>query len=74
MTVTIHEAKTHLSRLIKKAMEGEEVLIAKGKRVVVRLIPAAGKGSERRADGAKGLVWIADDFNAPLEAFKEYTV
>ena len=73
MTVTIHEAKTHLSRLIKKALEGEEIVIAKGKRVMVKLTPVVGKGVERKADGAKDQVWIADDFNVPLEAFKEYT-
>jgi antitoxin (DNA-binding transcriptional repressor) of toxin-antitoxin stability system len=73
MTVTIHEAKTHLSRLIKKALEGEEIVIAKGKRVMVKLTPVAAKGVERKADGAKDQVWIAEDFNVPLEAFKEYT-
>ena len=73
MTVTIHEAKTHLSRLIQRAMEGEEILIAKGKRVMVRLTPIPQKEMERRADGAKGMVWIADDFDAPLEAFKGCT-
>lgn len=37
MTVTIHEAKTNLSKLIKKAEEGEEVIIARGKEEVVKL-------------------------------------
>jgi antitoxin (DNA-binding transcriptional repressor) of toxin-antitoxin stability system len=67
-----HEAKTHLSRLIKMALEGEEIIIAKGRRVVVKLTPIAGKGVERKADRAKGFVWMADDFDAPLEAFKDY--
>jgi antitoxin (DNA-binding transcriptional repressor) of toxin-antitoxin stability system len=74
MTVTIHEAKTHLSRLIRKALEGEEIVIAKGKRVMVKLTPVAGKGVARKADGAKDHVWMAEDFNAPLAAFKDYSV
>ena len=44
MQVNIHEAKTHLSKLIRYALEGEEVVIAKGNRALVRLevLPAYG--------------------------------
>jgi prevent-host-death family protein len=38
-TITIHEAKTQLSRLIKKACRGEEIVIARGKEPVVKLVP-----------------------------------
>lgn len=39
-TVTTHEAKTHLSRLLAAVEQGEEILIARGKKVVARLLPA----------------------------------
>ena len=72
-TVTIHEAKTHLSRLINEALRGEEIIIAKGKKPLVRLIALAEARQERRLDGVKGLVVaISDDFDAPLADFNEY--
>lgn len=54
-TVTIHEAKTHLSRLIERARQGEEIVIAKGREPVVKLTPVAPK--RIRTPGAwKGLI------------------
>ncbi|HLF89478.1 MAG TPA: type II toxin-antitoxin system prevent-host-death family antitoxin [Anaerolineales bacterium] len=73
MQVTIHEAKTHLSRLIKKVLQGEEIIIAKGNQPLVKLVmlPEAQQG--RRIGGAKGLIkYMAEDFDAPLEDFQEY--
>lgn len=64
-TVTIHEAKTHLSRLIERARQGEEIVIAKGKEPVVRLTPVA--PARRSMPGAwKGLVSSSEDAFAPL--------
>jgi prevent-host-death family protein len=72
-TVTIHEAKTHLSRLINEALRGEEIIIAKGKKPLVRLTALAEARQERRLDGVKGLVIsICDDFDAPLADFNGY--
>ncbi|NKQ35434.1 MAG: type II toxin-antitoxin system Phd/YefM family antitoxin [Chloroflexi bacterium] len=65
--VTIHKAKTHLSRLIQKALAGEEVIIAKGKRPLVKLVVLPGARPQRRLGGAKeSILFIADDFDAPL--------
>jgi prevent-host-death family protein len=47
-TVGIHEAKTNLSRLIEKACRGEEIIIARGKDPVVRLVPIAGRKGSRK--------------------------
>lgn len=44
MQVTVHAAKTNLSKLIEAALAGEEVVIAKGKRPVVRIVPVAARG------------------------------
>ena len=73
LQVTIHEAKTHLSRLIQKALEGEEIIIAKGKQPLVKLVVLPELRNERRLGGAKEFVkFMADDFDVPLDEFKEY--
>lgn len=54
--VTIHEAKTHLSRLIEKVMRGEKVIIAKRNAPVVRLEKITNPVGERRVGGLKGMV------------------
>ena len=68
----IHEAKTHLSRLISRTLKGDDVIIAKAGRPVVRLVPITTK--EARVPGiARGLIkFMADDFDAPLEDFAEH--
>lgn len=73
MQVTIHEAKTHLSRLVKKALAGEEVIIARGNQPLVKLVVIPEAQGVRRIGGAKGVIqYMAEDFDAPLEAFQEY--
>jgi prevent-host-death family protein len=51
VTVTIHEAKTHLSRLIAKVLAGEEVTIARGKEEVAKLVPLHPPLPKRRVPG-----------------------
>jgi antitoxin (DNA-binding transcriptional repressor) of toxin-antitoxin stability system len=71
--VTIHEAKTHLSRLVQAALAGEEIVIARGKQPMVRLVAIAEQRPERRLGGAAdAILFMADDFDAPLEDFQEY--
>jgi prevent-host-death family protein len=64
-TVNVHEAKTHLSRLLERVAAGEEVTIAKAGRPVARLVPVHAP-SARRLGMDAGRVEIADDFDAPL--------
>lgn len=72
-TVSIHEAKTHLSRLIREVISGEEIIIAKGKIPVVKIIPVENVVQERTPGYAPGLItYIAEDFEEPLDDFKEY--
>ena len=71
--VTIHEAKTHLSRLIKQVLSGEEVVIAKGKNPLVKIIPLPNGHIKRKTGTHKSLlIRMDDDFNEPLEDFNEY--
>ena len=64
--VNIHEAKTHLSKLLARVREGEEVIIAKAGKPVARLIPVVEQPVRRVPGSAKGKLMIAPDFDAPL--------
>jgi prevent-host-death family protein len=67
MEVNIHEAKTHLSRLLQKVAAGEEVTIARAGVPVARLVAVEPKPKKVRPLGMdRGRIWIADDFDAPL--------
>lgn len=66
MEVNIHEAKTHLSRLLRRVAGGEEVTIARAGKPVARLVAVEQKGKVRPLGIARGQIWIADDFDAPL--------
>ncbi|MCA9972961.1 MAG: type II toxin-antitoxin system Phd/YefM family antitoxin [Anaerolineales bacterium] len=71
--VTIHEAKTHLSRLIRQVLAGEEVIIARGKEPLVKLVALPEARSKRQIGGAKDVVlFMAEDFDAPLDDFEDY--
>ena len=63
--VNIHEAKTHLSRLILRVEAGEDVVIARAGKPVVRLVPIA-KHTTRVPGTGRGDFVVPDDFDAPL--------
>ena len=66
--VNIHEAKTHFSKLVDKAMNGEEVIIGKSGKPVVKLIAIQEKKIKRVPGALKGEIRVSDDFDAPLSA------
>lgn len=66
-TVNIHAAKTHLSRLVDEATAGEEVIIAKAGKPLVKLVPLIPTERPKRRLGLlAGRAHIPDDFDAPL--------
>jgi prevent-host-death family protein len=65
-TVGIHEAKTNLSQLIKKACQGEEIIIARGKDPVVRLVPIENLEGRRKLGILKGKLVVGPEFFEPL--------
>jgi prevent-host-death family protein len=65
-TVNVHEAKTHLSRLLDRAHDGEEIIIAKSGRPYARLVPLQTRQPERRAATLKGAIEITKAFFEPL--------
>jgi prevent-host-death family protein len=62
--VNVHQAKTHLSRLLERVAAGEEIVIAKSGRPMARLVPMPSE--PRRPGRLKGKIRMADDFDAPL--------
>lgn len=66
METNIHEAKTHLSRLLDRAIAGEEIIIAKSGHALVKLVAVERTKKQRSPGSAKGLVTMTDDFNVPL--------
>lgn len=65
MEVNIHEAKTHLSKLLERVAVGEEVIIAKAGAPVARLVPFDSQPKTRVFGSAKGEFTVPDDFNEP---------
>jgi prevent-host-death family protein len=65
--INIHEAKTHLSRIVDEVAAGAEVIIAKAGKPMVRLTPIVGKPRRKKLGLLKGKIKVPDDFNAPLD-------
>jgi prevent-host-death family protein len=66
VTVNIHEAKTHLSRLVDEAAQGREIVIAKAGRPVARLVPLSPQAPRKVFGLLKGRIKVGKDFDAPL--------
>jgi prevent-host-death family protein len=66
-TVNIHEAKTHLSRLVDEVAAGAEIIIAKAGKPMARLAPISTPIRRKRLGLLKGKIKVPDDFNAPLD-------
>jgi prevent-host-death family protein len=66
-TVNVHEAKTNLSELIARAEAGEEVVIARANKPVVRIVALEHRPAKRVLGlNASAAAWMADDFDAPM--------
>lgn len=66
--VTVHQAKTNLSRLIKRVSEGEEVIISRGPNPVARLVPIGVVKGKRKPGSLKGHLHVGPEFFEPLPA------
>ena len=66
MSYTVHQAKTNLSRLIKDAEQGKEVIITRGKNPVARIVPIPGPSKKRVPGSMKGQIWSAPGAFDPL--------
>jgi antitoxin (DNA-binding transcriptional repressor) of toxin-antitoxin stability system len=70
--VTVEEARARLPDLIDAALRGERVAIATEDQQVVQLVPVATRRRKRQFGSARGLIVMADDFDAPLTDFVDY--
>ena len=64
--VNIHEAKTHLSRLLVRVAAGEEIVIAKAGKAVARLVPVQPIRKDRVLGTGIGTIWMSDDCFDPM--------
>jgi prevent-host-death family protein len=64
--VNVHEAKTHLSRLLERVEAGEEITLARAGRPIARLVPIERSTEPRRPGIWAGRLWIAPDFDGPI--------
>lgn len=64
--MNIHEAKTHLSKLLRRVAAGEEIVIARAGRPVARLVPFDDMSAGRVLGGYEGEISWSGDFDAPL--------
>jgi len=69
--VTVHEAKTHLSRLLTEVQGGEEIIVARGREPIAKLVALQQKMKKRVPGRDRGKIWIAPDFDAPLKEFED---
>ncbi len=68
----VAEAKAQFSQLIRKALAGEDVVIAKDNKPLVKLVPFRRASQRRQPGSAKGQVRLSRDFGAPLKDFADY--
>ena len=67
-TINLHAAKTHLSRLVEAAAAGEDIVIAKAGKPMVRLVPVVASSRRTGFGALRGKIRIGDDFDTPLPA------
>ncbi len=70
--INLAEASKNLPELIEAAINGEEVVITKDEQAVVKLTPVSPVKRRPLFGSAKGLITMSDDFDEPLEDFKDY--
>ena len=69
----VADAKSRFSELVRKAMLGEEVIIAKDNKPIVKLVPLVTPGRPRKPGSAKGEIWLARNFDGTPGDFQDYT-
>ena len=70
--IELDKAKAQLETIIQTALDGEEVVITRNDEPVLKLVRVLKSNARRKAGSAKGMITIAEDFDEPLEDFREY--
>ena len=71
-TIDVNQAKQHLSELIEQTIGGDEVIITKDGKPIAKLVAVTRANKQRNFGSAKDLIKISDDFDEPVDNFKEY--
>lgn len=72
LNIDINQAKQRLPELVEKIISDGEIIITRGGHPVAKLVSIAQSKKQRQFGTAKGLIKMADDFDSPLDDFKEY--
>lgn len=72
LNIDINQAKQNFQELLDKTISGGEITITKDGHPYVKIVPLAKAKKERKFGTAKGLIKMSDDFNQPLNDFKDY--
>lgn len=72
-TFNMHEAKTHFAKLVERAVDGEDIIVAKAGKPQVRLVPIVEKPKTRTPGIDKGKVFVHDDWGDPISELEEMT-
>ncbi len=72
LQVNVQEIQSNFSNLLSRVFGGEEIVILRDEKPVAKLVPVNGFKAKRRLGTAKGKIKMAEDFDEPLEDFKEY--
>lgn len=70
--IELDKAKSQMESLIQTALSGEEVVITRDDEPVLKLVPVPKLNGRRKAGSAKGMISMSEDFEEPLEDFREY--
>jgi antitoxin (DNA-binding transcriptional repressor) of toxin-antitoxin stability system len=70
--IELDQVVEHLPELIEEIQRGGEIVLTRDDQPVAKLVGYAERRGKRQLGSAKGLIWMADDFDAPLEDFEEY--
>lgn len=69
----VAEAKARFSELVRRAVSGEEVVVSRDNKPLLKLVPVESAAGRRAPGTARGRIWISPDFNQPLRDFDEYS-
>jgi antitoxin (DNA-binding transcriptional repressor) of toxin-antitoxin stability system len=70
--IDITVAQTQITQLLQSALRGEEIIITRDNQPILKLVQFSPTPKRRQRGSAKGQIWMAPDFDQPLEDFKEY--
>ena len=66
--INVHDFKTHYSKYLDQAVQGDEIVLGKHGKAIAKLVPISLPKTPRKPGALKGKIWFSDDFNQPMMA------